>query len=184
MKHCTIDYIIQGKIIRSRANWYEQGQKNSKYFLNLETNKTRRTSIRRLFNADEKLILNSKTIVKELEDFYTTLYKNQDLSDCDHIIPHVLDSEHVSKLSDDQKNLCEGILSNAECFNTLLKFPNGKTPGNDGLTPEFYKKFWNLLGQLMTDSLNFSYKLSNSQKQAIIRLIEKKGKDRRYIKNW
>ena len=39
----------------------------------------------------------------------------------------------------------------------------------------------------MTDSLNCSYlhgELSNSQKQAIIRLIEKKGKDRRYIKNW
>ena len=26
------DYIIQGKIIRSRANWYEQEEKNSKYF--------------------------------------------------------------------------------------------------------------------------------------------------------
>ena len=36
-------------------------------------------------------------------------------------------------------------------------------------------------------NLNYSYihgELSNSQKQAIIRLIEKKGKDRRYIKNW
>ena len=81
------DYVIQGKIIRSRANWYEQGEKNSKYFLNLETNKTQRTSIHRLFNADEKLILNSKMIMKELEDFYTTLYKNQDSSDCNHIIP-------------------------------------------------------------------------------------------------
>ena len=49
------------------------------------------------------------------------------------------------------------------------------------------KKFWNLLGQLLTDSLNFSYQhgeLSNLQRQAIIRLIQKKDKDRRYIKNW
>ena len=53
------DYIIQGKIIRSRANWYEQGEKNSKYFLNLETSKTKRTLVRRLINADEKLVLNS-----------------------------------------------------------------------------------------------------------------------------
>lgn len=181
------DYVIQGKIIRSRANWYEQGEKNSKYFLNLETNKTRKTSIRRLFNSDGKLILNSKIIMKELEDFYTALYRNQDSSDSDRIIPDFINSAHIPKLSDDQKNLCEGILSNTECFNALSKFPNGKTPGNDGLTPEFYKKFWNLLGQRMTDSLNFSYlhgELSNSQKQAIIRLIEKKRKDRRYIKNW
>ena len=50
------DYIIQGKIIRSKANWYEQGEKNTKYFLNLETSKTRRTSVRRLINADEKFV--------------------------------------------------------------------------------------------------------------------------------
>ena len=28
----TYDHIIQGKIIRSRVNWYEKGEKNSKYF--------------------------------------------------------------------------------------------------------------------------------------------------------
>ena len=71
------DYIIQGKIIRSRANWYEQGERNLKYFLNLETSKTKRTSVRRLINADEKLVLNSRSIMKELEDFYTSLYKKQ-----------------------------------------------------------------------------------------------------------
>ena len=78
-------------------------------------------------------------------------------------------------------------MSIQECYSALLKFPNGKTPGNDGLTAEFYKTFWNLLGQQLTDSLNYSYQqgeLSNTQKQAIIKLIEKKDRDRRYIKNW
>ena len=39
----------------------------------------------------------------------------------------------------------------------------------------------------MVDSINDSYEfgeLSNSQQQAIITLIEKKGKDKRMIKNW
>ena len=39
----------------------------------------------------------------------------------------------------------------------------------------------------MVDSLNDSYnrgELSNSQKEAIITLIEKKGKDKRYLANW
>ena len=87
----------------------------------------------------------------------------------------------IPELSDDQKGLCEGSLSNAECFNALKYFPNGKSPGNDGLISEVYKKFWPLLGQLLTDSLNYSLmcgELSISQKQAVIRLVEKKHRDK------
>ena len=43
------------------------------------------------------------------------------------------------------------------------------------------------MGKLLVDSLNLSYdvgELSNSQKQAIITLLEKKDKDKRKINNW
>ena len=81
----------------------------------------------------------------------------------------------------------EGLLTCAECFEALKKFPNGKTPGNDGVTAEFYKTFWNLLGQQLTDSINYSFEhseVSSSQKQATIKLIDKMDRDRRHIKNW
>ena len=62
-----------------------------------------------------------------------------------------------------------------------------KSLGNDGLTVEFFLAFWPLLQKLVVDSLNYAFeysKLSNSQKQAVITLIEKKGKDKRLVKNW
>jgi hypothetical protein len=68
--------------------------------------------------------------MKELEDFYTTLYKNRESRDCDRRFQDFLNGDDIPKLGDDQKNLCEGFLSNNECFNALSKFPNGKTPGN------------------------------------------------------
>ena len=64
---------------------------------------------------------------------------------------------------------------------------NGKSPGNDGLTKEFYVCFFNDISPLLIDVLNHSYQtgqLSTSQHQALITLIEKKEKDKRYIKNW
>ena len=59
--------------------------------------------------------------------------------------------------------------------------------GNDGLSVEFYRAFWHILGSVMVDSLNCSYdygEVSNSQKEAIITLIEKKDKDKRHLSNW
>ena len=64
---------------------------------------------------------------------------------------------------------------------------NGKSPGNDGLTKEFYVCFFNEISPVLIDVLNHSYQtgqLSTSQHQALITLIEKKEKDKRYIKNW
>lgn len=39
------EYIAQGAIIRSRANWYEHGEKSNKYFLNLENSKQKKGCI-------------------------------------------------------------------------------------------------------------------------------------------
>ena len=72
-------------------------------------------------------------------------------------------------------------------FEALKSFQKKKTPGNDGLTVEFYLGFWHLIGKRLVDALNFAHEqgqLSNSQKQAMITLLEKKDKDRRFIKNW
>ena len=64
---------------------------------------------------------------------------------------------------------------------------NKRTPGNDGLTAGLYKCHWKLLEPYFMACLDESItqgELSHSQKQGIVRLIEKKDKDRREIENW
>ena len=65
-------------------------------------------------------------------------------------------------------------------------FKNNKTPGSDDLTIEFYRFFWNAIGQSMVDSFNYAFEngaISISQKRGIISLIPKKDKDKKYQKN-
>ena len=64
---------------------------------------------------------------------------------------------------------------------------NDKSPRNDGLTKEFYNTFWTEIKTPLLSSVTFAKvtnQLSISQKQAIIKLTEKKDRDKRYIKNW
>ena len=143
--------------------------------------------VRRIFDKHGKLITNPKLILSGLHDFYSELYSNRDLPNHHVLSDAFLDHCLQPILSEDSKNNCEGALTNAEYFKALQTFRNGKSPGNDGLTAEFYKVFWPTLGHLLVDSLNCSFEngeLANSQKQGIIKLIEKKSKDKRYIANW
>ena len=64
---------------------------------------------------------------------------------------------------------------------------NNKRPGNDGLSKEFYVCFFQEIHSFLLDALNLSFthgQLSNSQRQAMITLIEKKDKDKRFLQNW
>ena len=54
---------------------------------------------------------------------------------------------------------------------------NNKTPDKDGLTKEFYETFWNEIKYVFLKSLKQAKEkgqLSISQRQAVIKLIEKK----------
>ena len=64
---------------------------------------------------------------------------------------------------------------------------NDKTPGNNELSKEFHEFFWDDVKIPLLASINDAFikeELSKSQKQAVIKLIEKKDRDERIIKNW
>ena len=60
---------------------------------------------------------------------------------------------------------------------TLNSIKNNKYPRNDGFSLQFYETFWASLAQLFLNSIKtakLNNELSNSQKQAVIKLIEKR----------
>ena len=181
------EYIAQGAIIRSRARWHEYGEKSNKFFLNLESSRSKKSNIRMILREDQSLTTNPKEIMDELGNFYTNLYQANPTRVNESQLDLFLKNVSLPTLSKEQKEKCEEKLTGVECFNSLKSFEKNKTPGNDGLTVEFYLAFWPILGEHLVACLNYAHKygeLSISQKQAVISLLEKKGKDKRMIKNW
>ena len=69
----------------------------------------------------------------------------------------------------------------------LKQLKNNKSPGIDGYSPEFFKKFWPQLGHFYLDCINECYKngqLTDSLSQGIITCLPKPGKAWNLIKNW
>ena len=69
----------------------------------------------------------------------------------------------------------------------MKSIPNNKTPVNDGLSKTFYESVWNELKDPILKSFYQAktYKeFSTSQRQVIIKLFEKKDRDKRLTRNW
>ena len=98
-----------------------------------------------------------------------------------------LQDKNLPKLNDDQCALCEKDITEEEVKHELNKMEINKSPGNDGLTKEFYEAFWDHVKVPLLLSFKMAFlkkELSTFQKQAVIKLIEKKNRDKRFIKNW
>ena len=82
-----------------------------------------------------------KQVNNELFDFYNSLFKGDKISS-KYDIAQVLSSIQIPRLTEEQSAKCEILISDDELICALKKMPKNKSPGNDGLTKEFYEKCW------------------------------------------
>ena len=91
------------------------------------------------------------------------------------------------KLQDQQRNELEGEITLGECKVVLRTFSNGKSPGEDGFTWEFYNCFFDLLGQDLVNCFNEAYvkgEMSFSQRRGVISLLPKEDASLLKLANW
>ena len=174
-------------IIRSRARWYEHGERNTKYFMNLEKRSHEKKHIVKLKTDQNEYVEEPNRILFEMKAFYKILYALQITDNTfDASAPSFLNLVH--QLDNEQQKSCEGLITQEECLSSLKTFAKNKTPGSDGLTAEFYLCFWEYVATpLIEHCLNDAYyrgEMSNSQRRGVISLLPKKNKDTLLLKTW
>ena len=70
-------------MFRSKMKWFEQGEKPTKNFFNLEKSNYEKKLIRKVKLDNEEIISNPMQVLKEIEDFYRFLYTSKISSDND-----------------------------------------------------------------------------------------------------
>ena len=70
-------------MIRAKARWIEDGEKNSKYFMNLEKRNYNNTCIKTLLTSQNIEISDTKSIIAEQKNYYENLYKTKIDSEID-----------------------------------------------------------------------------------------------------
>ncbi len=172
--------LAKGAYVRSRAKWFEEGERNISYFFSMEKNIQETISSLKI---NERISSNLSDIASFAYSFYEKLYTSH--SDNEKISTFLQTVKHfVPIVSNDY---CEDDISKAEISKALFSMKKGKSPGSDGLTIELYCAFWDLI----ENPLFSMYKecleqkeMSSTMKQGVISLILKPDNDSLIIDNW
>lgn len=179
-------YEARSAQIRSKINWIENGEKNTKYFLNLEKHRSA-AKVMQSLKTEEGEIYDQVLIRKKQQEYYKELYSKKiefDESNLDEFIRDI----DIPKLSDEDKDLCEGLITEEDACNALKNMKNGSTPGIDGLTTEFYKFFWSKIKDMVVASFNYTFEegqMSTTQRRGVLTLLHKgKQLPKNDLDNW
>ena len=93
--------------------------------------------------ADQE-ITDPAEILSAGQHFYEELYSEKQRNANSDLISEKTKSftsdSQLPELNEKQKSDCEGLTTESESLKSLKSLKNGKSPGTDGLTAEFYKK--------------------------------------------
>ena len=130
----TIKRGANSAIFRCRAKWHIEGEKNSKYFFNLEKANYRRKTVHAV-KTEAGLQVKEAEILQECHQYFSNAFKSKSSKQFALIntFGKTVSAENCEKL--DQP------LREEEFFKCLKLFKNEKAPGCDGLPAEFYKCF-------------------------------------------
>ena len=171
---------IRGVMFRSRCNWIEQGEKNSKYFDALESARYTAKVIHSLISEDGQEVVNTADIMKMQAEYYRKLYEKDDT------VKFEINGLAPNHVSDEAYELLNSMISAEEVSDAVLDLKNNKCPGPDGIPIDFYKVFWKYLRNNLIQVIEYNYNTKSMHKsasQGVLNLIPKKNKDSRILKN-
>ena len=176
----------QGAILRSKADWIEYGSKPTKYFLNLEKSNYNKKVMHRIQDSKGALISGRTQVLEEMTQYYKNLY-TQENEDQEWDVDSYLNDKNIPKLPNDIKQMMENPVEMKELTEALKLLKHGKTPGNDGLPPEFYIVFWSKIKEFFHElilEVIQTKEMHLTARRGVITLIEKRDRDPKMLKSW
>ena len=142
--------------IRAKSNNLKLGDSNTKYYHTCASIRRNRNLITFILDSYSDLISHPK----EVEQCFTTTFKNRFLSNSDCIFNSEVDFDLLESIIsvEDNNDLCEDV-SKEEIKDALFNLAPDKAPGPDGFTPFFFQKYWSVVGNSVVTAVKAFFSL-------------------------
>lgn len=166
----------KGIQVRSRAKWIQEGERSTKYFMRLESQRQSLNVINEVQKSNGNITTNSEEILEEISSFYSELYCSKQNSN--HNVSEFIMNVETPTLSHVSKEMCDVNITMGELSEVVNNMKENRSPGLDGLTSEFYKTCWPFIDNIVYNMIIETFdkgELCDSMKKAVVTLIYKKG---------
>ncbi|CAM2103802.1 unnamed protein product [Caretta caretta] len=168
------DHRAQGAFFRSRIRLLWEMDRGSRFFYALEKTRGAKKHVTCLLAEDGTPLTDPEEMCGRARDFYTSLFSPDPTNPgaCGVLW------EELPTVSVGDRDQLELPLTLAEFSEALRRMPTNKSPGMDGLTVEFYRTFWDILGPDLVTVWAESLKsgvLPLLCRRAALALLPKKG---------
>ena len=166
---------------RCKVNYTEGGERNVKYFFNLEKRNFSSKTMYVCRKPDGTLTKDYREILNLQYEYYQNLYA------LNTNVNFTLRNSTGIVLPESDRLSLEADISKDEIFDAIMTLKPNKCPGGDGLTVELYRKLFKEIARPLLNVYQMALekqKLNPTGRRGIINLIPKKGKNELELKNW
>jgi hypothetical protein len=132
----------------SRANWLQNGDKNTGFFHSFASARKKRNHIKQLKDPTGQFIEGTDLLNPLIQNYFTDLFSSGN---------QVFDPSFMEKVrpkvSTDMNNMLIAPFTADDVKRAVFSIGDLKAPGPDGLHAIFYKKFWNIYGDEITQEI-------------------------------
>jgi len=134
---------VKKALIRARFCSIKDMDTPSTFFFNLGKENTTQQQMYHLRRHDGSITTDPVEIRKMSVDFYSQLYASEN---CNHESAEDIIND-LPKIESEQKKTLDNNITFQELTEAMQQLSTGRSPGIDGLTAEFYQRFWSILGE-------------------------------------
>ena len=122
--------------------------------LNLERRRASNNTIKQIRPEQGIVVKDLNDILLETRRYYDKLYtKDISINNVVNKLDNFLNDSTLNMLIEDEKEMCDAPLHLEKLEAALNLLKSDSSPGSDGITPGFYKVFWQRLKALLFNSL-------------------------------
>lgn len=173
----------QGALVRSRFRNFSEMDAPSRFFFGLEKKNSQKRYIHSVRSKSGALVSDASGIRTEAINFFSELYCSEYV---DRPAVGEIFFQNLPTVSESSSKMLDKPLALDELEDALCNMQSGRAPGLDGLSVDFYKAFWPVLGgdflEVVKECLEGG-ELPMSCRRAVLTLLPKKG-DLNDLKNW